>query len=132
MAHVGGPGNVQRARTGAAREPTGEAVKQIFWISYDLGVSGDYEGLYAWLDTLGAVECGDSFAFVEGYEVEHELLTELRADIKQNVRTDKRTRIYIVRGEDGKPKGKFLIGGRKSAPWSGYAPRTEAGTEDEA
>ena len=30
------------------------------WISYDLGVRGDYEGLYAWLDSHGAKECGDT------------------------------------------------------------------------
>lgn len=26
------------------------------WISYDLGVQGDYEGLYGWLDTHKARE----------------------------------------------------------------------------
>jgi hypothetical protein len=29
------------------------------WISFDLGVRGDYEGMYAWLDTHNAKECGD-------------------------------------------------------------------------
>lgn len=35
-------------------------MKQLIWISYDLGVSGDYENLYAWLDDHGAKECGQS------------------------------------------------------------------------
>ena len=30
------------------------------WISYDLGIRGDYEGLYAWLDSHRAKECGDA------------------------------------------------------------------------
>jgi hypothetical protein len=30
------------------------------WISYDLGVQADYEGMYAWLDEHQAKECGDS------------------------------------------------------------------------
>lgn len=32
------------------------------WLSYDLGVQGDYEGLYRWLDNKKASECGDSLA----------------------------------------------------------------------
>lgn len=106
-------------------------MKKIIWISYDLGVTGDYEGLYTWLDTWGAIECGDSLACITAYDVRKDLLTELRDDIQQNVRTDKRTRIYVVREEDGRPKGKFLIGRRKSAPWGGYAPTRETGAEDE-
>jgi len=34
------------------------------WMSYDLGVKGDYEGLYAWLDDHDAKECGNSVAFL--------------------------------------------------------------------
>ena len=32
------------------------------WLSFDLGVSGDYEGTYAWLDDKSARECGSSVA----------------------------------------------------------------------
>lgn len=39
-------------------------MKKAIWISYDLGVKGDYEGLYAWLDDHKAIECGDSVAFI--------------------------------------------------------------------
>ena len=43
-------------------------MKQAIWLSYDLGVRGDYEGLYAWLDKHQAKECGDNIAyFVYGY-----------------------------------------------------------------
>ncbi len=32
-------------------------MKKALWISYDIGVRGDYEGLYAWLDSrVGWVE----------------------------------------------------------------------------
>ena len=27
------------------------------WLSFDLGISGDYEGMYAWLDDKNAQEC---------------------------------------------------------------------------
>ena len=33
--------------------------EQMIWLSYDLGVDGDYENLYAWLDHKEAKECGD-------------------------------------------------------------------------
>lgn len=33
------------------------------WISYDLGIGGDYDGLYRWLANHKAVECGDGLAF---------------------------------------------------------------------
>ena len=34
----------------------------VMWMAYDLGVKGDYEGLYAWLDDHSAAECGNSVA----------------------------------------------------------------------
>ena len=34
------------------------------WISYDLGVRGDYEGLYAWLDAHDAKVTFNERAFV--------------------------------------------------------------------
>src|SRR6266545_4965387 len=111
----------------AADKQETKVVKKIIWISFDLGVTGDYEGIYTWLDSWGAVECGDSFAYIKAYDFRKDLLAELREDIKQTVRIDKRTRIYVVREVDGEPKGRFLIGGRKNAPWSGYAPTRETG-----
>ncbi|MHB9292468.1 hypothetical protein Holit_01566 [Hollandina sp. SP2] len=32
------------------------------WLSYDLGIKGDYANLYIWLDEHKALECGDSIA----------------------------------------------------------------------
>ena len=39
-------------------------MNKALWLSYDLGVKGDYEGLYAWLDDHNAEECGNSVAFL--------------------------------------------------------------------
>ena len=33
------------------------------WMSYDLSMMGDYEGVYSWLDDHDARECGDSAAY---------------------------------------------------------------------
>ncbi|HTV31965.1 MAG TPA: hypothetical protein VME69_02525 [Methylocella sp.] len=94
----------------------------MIWISYDLGVSGDYEGLYSWLDSRKAKECGDSLAVIS-YTFKKDLLAELKAEISKNLKISKRTRIYVIHTDHAtkKSKGKFIFGGRRVAPWSGYA-----------
>ena len=107
-------------------------MKKAVWLSYDLGVKGDYEGLYAWLDDLEAKECGDSLAFFS-YEVEHgeDLIEKIKEDIKNNVSITKRDRIYIIlRGEERKIRGKFIFGKRKSSPWTGYGTKAVEADED--
>lgn len=105
-------------------------MKRMIWISYDLGIRGDYEGMYAWLDDHEAVECGDSFALVK-YDVKKDLMKELKADLSETLSLQKRTRIYVIHldSQTKKMKGTFLFGGRKAAPWSGYA--GGKGEEDE-
>jgi hypothetical protein len=95
---------------------------QAIWLSWDPGVRGDYEGLYAWLDARQAKECGDSAAFLQ-YEYTDSPREALAKELRDRVTLSKETRIYVVwrDGDDGKLKGRFVIGGRKGAPWSGYA-----------
>jgi len=33
-------------------------MKKLIWIAFDLGVRGDYDGIYEFLDTHEAKECG--------------------------------------------------------------------------
>ena len=101
-------------------------MKSAIWISYDLGVNGDYEGMYAWLDDHGAKECGSSVAFVKSYDCDGEdLMQALECDIQGAVEIDKRTRIYVIRRVDGREKGTFLFGRRKGAPWDGCGQQGE-------
>ena len=65
------------------------------WLSYDLGIKGDYESLYSWLDKQKALECGDSIATFFWEDVE-------------NIKEDNNT-------------GSFIVGKRKAAPWDGYS-----------
>ena len=100
------------------------------WMSYDLGVSGDYEGLYAWLDNHEAKECGNSvacFRFSHGGD----LLTSLKIEIEGSVSLNKRSRIYVIYTDDEGMKGRFIIGGRKGAPWHGCGMH-EAAVDDRA
>ena len=101
------------------------------WLSFDLGVSGDYEGMYAWLDDEKAQECGASVASFLCSD-EHDLLTSLKSEIEEAVTLNKRSRVYVVHKDDhGKSKGRFLIGGRKSAPWEGYGGPDETDDDED-
>jgi hypothetical protein len=94
---------------------------EAIWLSYDLGIRGDYESLYAWLDQHDAKECGDSLAFFK-YEYTHDLKAELKLDLEKAIDTKtKKIRIYIIWTQDGKQKGGFLFGGRKASPWFGHS-----------
>jgi hypothetical protein len=106
-------------------------MKRAIWISYDFGVRGDYEGIYAWLDEHGAIECGDSMAFLK-YECSGDLIEAIKKDIKDSVDVKKKTRIYVIWRDTStkKMKGRFIFGTRKSPPWTGYASCEEA-IEDE-
>jgi hypothetical protein len=96
--------------------------KNLLWIAFDLGVQGDYEGLYRWLDAHDAQECGDSVAFLKKYEHSGDLRDALKKDLEGSIEINSKTRIYIIREDSGKLKGKFIFGSRKRPPWTGYAP----------
>ena len=104
----------------------GKVIKAI-WLSYDLGIGGDYPGLYKWLDNHEAFECGNSVAFFQ-YQIDRDQLDRLPQiifeDLKGGLDLRSGDRLYIVyRGSDGAStsvKGCFIYGRRKSNPWEGY------------
>jgi len=98
-------------------------MKSAIWVSYDLGVRGDYEALYAWLDDHEAKECGNNLAFFN-YEYPHSLLDTLTTEIRATLEITKQTRIYVIYRdrETTKIKGSFIVGNRKQPPWSGFGP----------
>ena len=106
------------------------------WLSYDLGIQGDYNHMYAWLDNHGAVECGDSMAFLH-YSTQSELndeafLDSLRSDLIGSIAFKPGDRVYVVRRVEERDTfvGKFLIGKRKSSPWEGYGDKGGDDSED--
>jgi len=93
-----------------------------YWISYDLGLRGDYEDLYAWLDKHNARECGDSVAtFLSDKSRE-----QIAKDLSRMLDPERNPRIYIINMKQG---GKFILGRRKPAPWTGFAQVLESGEE---
>ena len=107
-------------------------MQSLIWISFDLGVRGDYEGMYSWLDEHNAKECGDSLATLK-YEHQEDLIASLTEDIKKNVEIDNRTRIYVIwrDTESRKAKGCFIAGGRKAPPWAGHGNKPGQNEPDE-
>ncbi|MFZ0911812.1 MAG: hypothetical protein WBQ76_11030 [Candidatus Korobacteraceae bacterium] len=111
-----------------------------YWISYDLGLRGNYDQLYAWLDKHSARECGDSVATFLSKKTRAEIVKELAAvfDLSGAQRpsalsalfgetpTAQGPRIYIITMKEG---GKFVFGRRKPAPWTGYAQVLDSGEE---
>ena len=105
-----------------------------FWISYDLGLKGDYSGMYLFLDTVNAKECGDSVAFFnKNYGEVTDYEKAVKDDIEKYVKLTSTDRIYLVylREDTHKASGKFLYGGRKRSPWEGYA-TTGAQTDEDS
>jgi hypothetical protein len=85
-----------------------------YWISFDLGLQGQYDDLYAWLDKLGAKECGDAVATFRSDKSRSALIEEL----KEVLSLERNPRVYIISMPEG---GRFMVGKRKVAPWTGYA-----------
>ena len=97
-------------------------MNKTIWLSYDLGVKGDYSSLYSWLDNHNAVECGDNVAVFK-YDApdEESLPDKLKNDLASNVTFGKSDRIYIIwKNKQGLNKGRFIVGKRKASPWQGY------------
>lgn len=73
-------------------------MRHFVWVSFDLGVKGDYQGMYTWLDNQSAKECGDSLACFWFEHASDDLLEDLKRDIESNVDLDeKKNRVYVIR-----------------------------------
>ncbi len=105
-------------------------MESFVWMSYDLGVTGDYEGMYAWLDDRAAKECGSSVACFS-FSHTGDVLDSLKAQIKGAVSLNRHSRIYVIYTDEEGTKGRFIIGGRRSAPWDGCGMH-EADSYDQA
>jgi hypothetical protein len=98
------------------------------WISYDLGLNGDYQSLYTWLDNYKAKECGDSVAIIREYQYSGDLAGHVAKALKKAISFRKNDRIYLI---CTKPSyARFIIGGRKRSPWIGYSVNTDDQTDE--
>ena len=107
-------------------------VEKTIWLSYDLDpFKGDFNGLYKFLDSVDAKECGSCLAvFKMKFESEDAVINKLKELIRSSVNLNDDDRIYIIYRSGNRVKGKFLFGRRKTnPPWKGYY--SEVVVEDE-
>lgn len=97
---------------------------KVYWLSYDLGVGGDYDGLYAWLDDHNAKPCGQSVAFFEYSTTKQDIDRALAEELIESVKLRPGNRLYIVRDKEtdrgSTIAGTFIYGKRNAAPWEGF------------
>ena len=57
----------------------------------------------------------------------------MKKEIEENIEVNKKTRVYAIfrDPESKKMKGKFILGNRKAAPWTGYSGSPEQTEEEE-
>ena len=93
------------------------------WLHYDLGIRGDYDALYAWLDQHKAKECGDSLAVFK-FSYRRDLQKEITAELERLTQGHSSARFYVIYRdpESNKNKGFFARGGRRASPWEGFSP----------
>ena len=100
------------------------------WLSFDLGIDGNYSDLYAFLDDKGAKECGESLATM--VLPSRADLDRFITEIKKRTKPRKTDRLYVVYAkENGGVTGKFIHGARKRSPWAGYSNGVEEDDTDE-
>lgn len=102
---------------------------KVLWLVYDFDIGGDFEGLYTFLDSLGAKECGNGVASILWH---HDCIEDLEIELSEIVDIREKDRIYVIYRdmESNKMKGKFLFGKRKRNPWSGYGIELEEEDEE--
>ncbi|MFT4222304.1 hypothetical protein [Dysgonomonas sp.] len=103
-------------------------MKKTIWLTYDLGVGGDYANFYSWLDDNKATECGNNVAYLQidipNANSDNDVVQTVKNSLKSKIKFEATSRVYLIRAkiEDGKTKmaGSFIIGKRKANPWEGY------------
>ena len=106
-----------------SNENGNDPAKSRYWISFDFGLGGNYRDFYQWLDTREASECGIGVATFLSAQTRDDIASEL----KQLLRHQLNPRIYLISMKQG---GRFILGGRKASPWTGFAVR-DANAVDE-
>lgn len=109
-------------------------MKKAVWLSYDLGLTGNYSQLFQWLDSKGAIECGDSLAFFHVESDAEDIKALIRKELTYVLGENSGARIYVIWRDsiNNTVKGAYLFGSRKAPPWAGYAVKaSSAADEDE-
>ena len=103
-------------------------------LNYDLGLRGDYTNLFAFLDDMKAVDCGNcnaAFAMNFSQDLFDIIYDELSHIISGRVNLETTDRIYmIVTDATGSMKGRFISGSRRRPLWEGYGAHAPNHTDE--
>lgn len=91
-------------------------------LTYDLGISGDYKGLFKFMDSHEAIEtAGNTGVFKFQYKAN--LKEELKSEIEKYVKINEGDRIYCFSKPVNENNffGFFVAGGRVTPPWKGFS-----------
>lgn len=102
------------------------------WLNFDLSFNSDVRGLYTWLDKMNAVFCASDTAFFKVDSFNGDLPDFILNEIKTNCKLSESDTLYLIYLDSAslKMKGKYLSGGRKQAPWSGYFTATSTKVDE--
>lgn len=95
-----------------------------YWILFDFGFRGNPEQLYIWLDNMKAQECGGNMATFKTNKKLETIVSEVEKV------TDKNARIYMLSMFNRRFGGRFIVGQRRRAPWTGYGSPDYTAKED--
>ncbi len=106
--------------------------EKTIWLSFDLGIRGDYPNLYKFFDEHHAEACGGTLAVMK-YAFASDLVSELKADLSKRLTLKSTDQIYLIYRDDetARIKGLFLFGVRSKPAWEGYAAEPLRQTVDE-
>lgn len=100
-----------------------------------MGVGGDFQGMYSWLDDNEATECGSNntffnYSYPDNIQTDNEFVEFLKNELESKINFKPGNRIYIIRksidkNKNGKTIGSFIIGKRKANPWEGFGTKVE-------
>lgn len=101
----------------------------ILWITFDLGLSSDYQNMYRWLDKHNAEKCTDCTCVIRDYEYdgsgEDSFIQYLKQDISSTVSLREKDVIYVIYKFGDTIRGRFLFGTRGIPQWRGSWVTTE-------
>lgn len=116
-----------------------DMAKKGVWLTYDLGVGGDYKSLYSWLDDQKAIECGSNLAYFKydwNCSEDKDSVNKLLEDLQSRVEIKPGNRLYLIRPRKKTDSdiistiGSFIYGKRMASPWEGFGSNTSDETEE--
>lgn len=104
-----------------------KTIKKSFWLDFDLSNQQITKALFTWLDLKAAEQCASETAYFKLDVPEHYTRDEISEWVKKDIlklvpATDLDTLYLIFQDEKGRLVGRYLSGGRRRAPWVGFAP----------